>query len=52
MKHQDNTSHQGYQNPSDDEGENIYDKSVNPTANMVLEELAQKYIDTISRINF
>ena len=53
MKHQDDTSHQGYQNPSDDEEvENIYDESINPTADMVLKEPTQKYIDTISRINF
>ena len=59
IQHQDNTYHQGhyeadplYQNPSDDEVENVYDKSTNPTANMVLEEPAQKYIHTISRIDF
>ena len=48
-----NTSHQGneegpsFQNPSDDE-----DESVNPTADMVLEQPAQKFLETISRINF
>ena len=41
-----------YQNSLDDEIENVYDESSNPTTNMVLEEPAQKYIDTISRIDF
>ena len=59
IKHQDHISHQGnnvaspsYQNSSDDEIENVYDESSNSTANMVLEEPTQKYIDTISRIDF
>ena len=41
-----------YQNSSDDEIENVYDESSNPTTNMVLEKPAQKYIDIISRIDF
>ena len=41
-----------YQNSLDDEIENVYDESSNSTANMVLEEPTQKYIDTISRIDF
>ena len=59
IKHQDHISHQGnnvaslsYQNSSDDEIENVYDESSNPTTNMVLEKPAQKYIDIISRIDF
>ena len=59
IRHQDDTYHQGndevglsYQNPLDNEIENIYDESVNLTANVALEEPAQKYIDTISRIDF
>ena len=47
IEHQDNAYHQGnneasrsYQNPSDDEVENVYDESTNPTTNMVLGELA------------
>ena len=39
-----------YQNSSDNEIENVYDESSNPTANMVLEEPTQKYIDTIAEL--
>ena len=53
LKQLENASHQGneeglsFQNPSDDE-----DESVNPTIDMVLEQPAQKFLETISRINF
>ena len=48
-----NTSHQGneegtlFQNPSNDE-----DDSVNPTVDMEIGQPSQKFLDTISRINF
>ena len=54
MKYLENTSHQGneegtsFQNPSDDE----VDETVNPTAEMVQEESSEKFLETISRINF
>ena len=53
IKHLENTSHQGneegpsFQNPSDDE-----DESVNPTFGMELGQPTQKFLETISRINF
>ena len=48
-----NTSHQGneegpsFQNPSDEE-----DELVNPTVDMVIGQPSQKFLETISRINF
>ena len=48
------TSHQGneesssFQNLSDEE----VDETVNPTANMVQEQSSEKFLETISRINF
>ena len=54
LKHLENTSHQGnekgtsFQNPSNDE----VDKTVNPTTEMVQEESSEKFLETISRINF
>ena len=53
LKQLENTSHQGneegpsFQNPSDEE-----DESVNPTADMVIGQPSQKFLETISRINF
>ena len=54
LKHLENTSHQGneegtsFQNPSDEE----VDETVNLTAEMVQEESSEKFLETISRINF
>ena len=54
LKHLENTSHQGneegtlFQNPSDDEEDEI----VNPIVDMVQEESSEKFLETISRINF
>ena len=54
LKHLENNSHQGneegttFQNPSDEE----VDEIVNPTAKMVQEESSEKFLKTISRINF
>ena len=53
LKHLENTTHQGneesssFQNPSNDE-----DETINPIADMVLEQPTQKFLETISRINF
>ena len=54
LKHLENTSYQGneegtsFQNPSDEE----VDETVNLTAEMVQEESSEKFLETISRINF
>ena len=54
LKHLENTSHQcneegtSFQNPSDDED----DETVNPTVEMVQEKSSEKFLETISRINF
>ena len=54
LKQLENTSHQGneegtsLQNPSDEE----VDETVNPTAEMGQEESSEKFLETISRINF
>ena len=53
LKQLENTSHQGneegpsFQNPSEEE-----DELVNPTADMVIGQPSQKFLETISRINF
>ena len=54
VKQLENASHQGneegtsFQNPSDEE----VDETVNPTAEMGQEESSEKFLETISRINF
>ena len=53
LKHLENTSHQGneegpsFQNPFDEE-----DDLVNLTVDMEIGESSEKFLDTISRINF
>ena len=53
LKQIEHTSHQGneegpsFHSPSDDE-----DETVNPTVDMVQEQSSEKFLDTISRINF
>ena len=54
VKQLEETSHQGneegtsLQNPSNEEA----DETVNPTAEMIQEPSSEKFLDTISRINF
>ena len=54
VKHLENISHEGneegpsFQNPSDEE----IDETVNLTADMVQEQSSEKFLETISRINF
>ena len=54
VKQIENTSHQGneegtsFQNPSDEE----VDENVNPTADVIQEPPNEKFLETISRINF
>ena len=54
LKQLENTSHQGneegasFQNPSNEED----NETVNPTTDIVQEESSEKFLETISRINF